>query len=247
MTRIDFEQVTLERSGQIVLQDLSFSAKSGELLVIIGPSGSGKSSLLRSINRLDEIASGRITLDGMDIADIPVIELRRQVGMVFQKTAPFPGTVAENIGFGLQLIGQKPDANRISEWMQMASLEDDLYDKDAGELSGGQEQRLGIARALANNPEILLLDEPTASLDPIATHTVEESLLKLRDRLHMTMLWVSHSIEQARRVADRVLLLDGGRLVRIDAVDVMLDPQRGDKRALAFELGDAAGLQDGEN
>jgi len=119
-----------------------------------------------------------------------------------------------------------------------------LIDKPAHELSGGQEQRLGIARALALNPSVLLLDEPTSSLDPIATHHVEESLMKLRDNTDLTMIWVSHSIEQARRIGSRVLLMDEGRVVRQDTVAAMLDPENGDKRALAFAEGDEAGLHD---
>ena len=126
--------------------------------------------------------------------------------------------------------------------MAQASLEAELADKAAADLSGGQEQRLAIARALALNPTLLLLDEPTSSLDPIATSRVEDSLLRLREQTNLTMIWVSHSIEQARRIGNRVLLLDGGCVVREDKVSAMLDPESGDKRALAFAEGDQAGL-----
>ena len=128
--------------------------------------------------------------------------------------------------------------------MAQVSLEAELADKPATDLSGGQEQRLAIARALALNPSLLLLDEPTSSLDPIATSRVEESLLRLRQQSDLTMIWVSHSIEQARRIGSRVLLLDGGRVIREDTVSAMLDPETGDKRALAFAEGDQAGLQE---
>ena len=127
--------------------------------------------------------------------------------------------------------------------MRQVSLEEGLIDQPASKLSGGQEQRLAIARALALDPSLLLLDEPTSALDPIATGRVEESLLRLRQETGLTMIWVSHSIEQARRIGSRVLLLDEGRVIREDTAEAMLDPVSGDKRALAFAEGDHAGLQ----
>ena len=242
MAEIAIQNVTLTRGKQVVLRDVSVDVADGDLLVIIGPSGSGKSSLLRTINRLNEIDSGAILLDGQPIHAMPVTELRSKVGMMFQKTSPFDGTVADNIAFGASLIEETLSRQRILELMELASLEAEFIDRPANELSGGQEQRLGIARALALNPSVLLLDEPTSSLDPIATHHVEDSLLKLRANINLTMIWVSHSIEQARRIGNRVLLLDEGRVVREDSVKVMLDPKTGDKRALAFAEGDIAGL-----
>jgi ABC-type phosphate transport system ATPase subunit len=226
----------------VILDGVSFDASQREILVIIGPSGSGKSSLLRCLNRLYQPYSGVIALNDIPIDDIPIIELRRRIGMIFQKAVAFDGTVAENIAYGPALRGEVLSHERIADLMRMASLEIEFIDRNAHELSGGQEQRLAIARALANNPEVLLLDEPTSALDPIATRHVEESLDSLRDQLGLTMIWVSHSIEQARRIADRVLLLDAGQVIRIDEVNVMLDPQLGDPRALAFAGGDEAGL-----
>jgi len=242
MAEISIQNVTLTRGKQVVLRDVSVDVADGDLLVIIGPSGSGKSSLLRAINRLNEIDSGTILFDGQPIHAMPVTELRCKVGMMFQKTSPFDGTVADNIAFGASLAGETLSRQRILELMALASLEAEFIDRPANELSGGQEQRLGIARALALNPSVLLLDEPTSALDPIATHHVEESLLKLRATIHLTMIWVSHSIEQARRIGSRVLLLDEGCVVREDSVSAMLDPKTGDKRALAFAEGDVEGL-----
>jgi len=246
MAKILIQNVSLTRNNQMVLKDVSVDVQNGDLLVIIGPSGSGKSSLLRSINRLNEIDSGTILLDGQSIHEMPVTELRCKVGMMFQKTSPFDGTVADNIAFGASLTGETLSRDRILELMELASLEAEYIDRPANELSGGQEQRLGIARALALNPSVLLLDEPTSALDPIATHNVEDSLLKLRDNTNLTMIWVSHSIEQARRIGNRVLLLDEGCVVREDNVTAMLDPQTGDKRALAFADGDIAGLHNND-
>lgn len=243
MSKLSLRDLSLKRSGATVLHDISLDVAAGELLVVIGPSGSGKSSLLRCVNRLSEIESGTIHLDGRSIYQLPVTELRRQVGMMFQKTAAFEGTVADNIAFGARLQGETLPRAVILDRMAQVSLEAELADKPAAELSGGQEQRLAIARALALNPSLLLLDEPTSSLDPIATNRVEEALMGLRERSNLTMIWVSHAIEQARRVGSRVLLLDGGRVIREDTVAAMLDPETGDKRALAFAEGDQAGLQ----
>ncbi len=244
MSYIRVENLSITRSNQPVLHAVNFAVTSGEILVIIGPSGGGKSTLLRCLNRLQEPEPSHIFLNDTDITSIPVIELRRQVGMIFQKTAPFAGTVADNLQYGPALQGKTLSQQRLGELMELASLEPELLDKNAQELSGGQEQRLAIARALANEPTVLLLDEPTSSLDPIATHHVEESLENLRDHLGLTLVWVSHAIEQARRVADRVLLLDAGEVVRVDTVDAMLNPENGDKRTLAFATGDEEGLHD---
>ena len=243
MPKLSIRNLSLTRGGATVLHDISLDVAAGELLVVIGPSGSGKSSLLRCINRLNDIDSGSIHLDGESIYEVPVTQLRRQVGMMFQKTAPFEGRVADNIVFGARLQGETLSRGAILDLMAQVSLEADLVDKPAAELSGGQEQRLAIARALALTPSLLLLDEPTSSLDPIATNHVEDSLMRLRENSNLTMIWVSHAIEQARRVGSRVLLLDGGRVIRQDTVAAMLNPETGDKRALAFAEGDKAGLQ----
>ncbi len=245
MPKLAIRNLTLKRGGATVLRDISLDVSGGELLVVIGPSGSGKSSLLRCINRLNDIDSGQIHLDGRSIYDLPVTELRRKVGMMFQKTAAFEGSVADNINFGARLQSRSLNRAEILALMGQVSLEAELADKPASDLSGGQEQRLAIARALALNPSLLLLDEPTSSLDPIATSRVEDSLMRLRQQNDLTMIWVSHSIEQARRIGSRVLLLDRGRIIREDTVAAMLDPLTGDKRALAFAEGDQAGLQAG--
>ncbi len=242
MNKLSIRNLTVRRGGALVLRDISLEVAPGELLVVIGPSGSGKSSLLRCLNRLLDIDTGEIALDGVAINTLPVTELRRKIGMIFQKTAVFEGTVAENIAYGAAMQGRALPQEAILALMRQAWLEDKLIDERASALSGGQEQRLAIARALALHPTLLLLDEPTSSLDPIATSRVEQSLLRLRREAKLTMIWVSHSIEQARRIGSRVLLLDGGRVIREDTVAAMLDPETGDARALAFAEGDSAGL-----
>lgn len=244
MSKLSIRNLQLQRGGTIALRDIDLEVAAGELLVVIGPSGSGKSSLLRCVNRLNDVAAGTILLDGVSIYNMPVTELRCKVGMIFQKTSAFEGSLADNIAFGAALRGKTLSRDKVIDLMRKASLDIELIDQTAGALSGGQEQRLALARALALDPSLLLLDEPTSSLDPIATGRVEDSLLRLRRETGLTMIWVSHSIEQARRIGSRVLLLDDGRVVREDTAEAMLDPESGDKRALAFAVGDEAGLQE---
>ncbi|HML21498.1 MAG TPA: phosphate ABC transporter ATP-binding protein [Aggregatilinea sp.] len=244
MSIIEVRALNLTRNRTPVLHGVSLSVEQGEIFVLIGPSGSGKSSLLRCLNRLEEPAPQTVFLNGDDITSLPVTTLRCRVGMVFQQSSMFPGTVADNLAYGPSLRKETLPRERLVELLEQVALDPALLDKRATELSGGQAQRVAIARALANRPDVLLLDEPTSALDPIATHAVEQTLHDLRARLNLTLIWVSHMVEQARRVADRVLMLDAGRVVRIDTVDAMLDPQHGDPRVLAFAKGDDGRMQD---
>ncbi len=235
---VEIRDLHLERGGQPVLRGVSLRVEPGETFVIVGPSGSGKSSLLRCINRLQEPAPGTVFVQGEDITTLDVITLRRRVGMVFQQPAMFPGTVAENVSFGPSLRGEPLSADRVRELLDMVTLDAGIAEKPARELSGGQAQRVAIARALANEPDILLLDEPTSALDPIATHAIEDTICHLRQQLGITVLWVSHLVEQAQRVGDRVLLLDEGRALLTGRVEEVFDAENGDPRALAFAAGD---------
>ena len=178
----------------------------------MGPSGSGKSSLLRCLNRLTEPPPGTVFYDGQDIHTIDVLHLRRQVGMVFQKPALFPGTVAENIQYGPQLYDQILTSDDIDELLTLADLPTDYANRNVSQLSGGEAQRVSLARALANRPNVLLMDEPTSALDPAAQRHIEEAVLQLRDTLGLTVLWVTHNVEEAKIVADRIYLLLNGRI-----------------------------------
>lgn len=234
---LDINNITLKRNQEIILKSISLSIQKSEVLVIIGPSGSGKSSLLRCLNRLEAIDSGKISFNGEDIYQLPILELRCQIGMVFQKTAVFDGTVADNICYGPRLQKRELTNGEVLKLMSKASLPADMINRDAHELSGGQEQRLSIARALANQPSVLLVDEPTSALDPVITHKLEEILLQLQQENGLTLIWVSHDVEQARRIADRVLMIEDGEIVRCDTVKKLLDPQHGDPHVLAFAQG----------
>ena len=205
-----------------ILHHITLEFATGKITSLIGPSGSGKSTLLRCLNRLWEPPPATIFLDDADITKLDVLTLRRRVGMLFQTAALFEGSVTTNVAYGPGLRGQNLSPARMAALLQMAGLESDLADKSADELSGGQAQRVALARALANEPEVLLLDEPTSALDPAATGRVEETILHLRDSLGLTVVWVSHSIEQVERTADEVVLLVEGQVVETGAPDHLL-------------------------
>ena len=209
-------------NGQHILNDVSLEIPAGQVTSLIGPSGSGKSSLLRCLNRLWEPPPGTVFMDGQDIIQLDVLALRRRVGMLFQTAALFQGTVASNVAFGPKLQEKELSSDRIDELLAMAGLEPSLAQKSAAELSGGQAQRVALARTLANEPDVLLLDEPTSALDPSATRHVEETVLGLRDTLGLTVVWVSHSVEQVERTADTLVLLVSGRIVEVGTPDHLL-------------------------
>lgn len=199
-------------NGAAILHDISLEIPSGSITAVIGPSGSGKSSLLRCLNRLWEPPPGSVFYDGGDITTMDVLLLRRRVGMLFQAPALFEGTVADNIAYGPGLQGRRLTSQEIAELLQMAGLDAGLAEKPVDQLSGGQAQRVSLARTLANQPDVLLLDEPTSALDPAATRKIESTIRNLRDTLNLTVLWVSHAFEQVERTADRIVLLVDGRV-----------------------------------
>lgn len=202
--------------SRIIVNDVSFDVMRGEVLAIFGPSGSGKSSLLRLINRLDEPSSGTVFLEGVDYRAIPPRQLRQKVGMILQRAFLFHGTVAENVRFGPRQQGRELSDIEVRELLQGVALEG-YEDRDIAPLSGGEAQRVAIARALANQPEVLLMDEPTSALDEESKHQVEETISKVIDQHRLTTILVTHEIAQAARLAHRVLLLREGRAESIGA------------------------------
>jgi phosphate transport system ATP-binding protein len=210
-----------------VLRNVQLTLERQSVTAIIGASGSGKSSLLRCINRLVELKpqvriTGDITLDGQSIfaPEIDVTELRRRIGMVFQKPNPFPMSIFENVAYGLRLVGEKSTRvieQRVEQSLRLAALWDEVKDRldsQAGILSGGQQQRLVIARAIAVEPEVLLLDEPASSLDPISTLRIEELIYELKSRY--TIVVVTHNMQQAARVSDWAAFMHQGSIVEYD-------------------------------
>ncbi len=180
----------------------------GSITAIVGPSGAGKSTLLRTINRLIEPTSGEVYLDGEPTSGMNTLELRRRVGMVFQLPALFGATVEEATLYGARLAGRSADAGRL---LEMAGLDASYKDKAPQSLSVGEQQRVSIARALALEPEALLVDEPTSALDEAARRRIEDLIQELNASLGLTIVLVSHALDQVERVADRVLLLVAGR------------------------------------
>jgi phosphate transport system ATP-binding protein len=207
------------------LHDITLNIREREVTAFIGPSGCGKSTLLRCLNRMNDlidgarVTEGRIKVDGVDINDrqVDVIELRKRVGMVFQKSNPFPKTIYENITYGLRIQGEKNKARLdeiVEKSLRGAALWEEVKDRlhqSALGLSGGQQQRLCIARAVAVEPEIILMDEPCSALDPIATAKVEELIHEMKKQF--TIVIVTHNMQQAARCSDRTAFFYLGRLV----------------------------------
>ncbi len=214
------------------LEDVSLEFEVNQVTALIGPSGCGKSTYLRCINRMNDLipgtrVEGRMVLDGEDIyaPGIDVVALRRRIGMVFQKPNPFPKTIFENVAYGMRVNGIKDKrylGERVEEALRSAALWDEVKDRlqtSALGLSGGQQQRLCIARALAVQPEVLLMDEPASALDPIATQKIEDLIHALKK--DFTIIIVTHSMQQAARVSDRTAFFYMGRLIEVDDTKTM--------------------------
>ena len=200
--------------GRFLVRDINFGVDQAEVLGVIGPSGAGKSTLLRLINRLDEPTSGTVLFEGQDYRSLDTLALRRSVGMVMQRPYLFPGTIAENLAFGPSQQGRSLSSGEIDSLLSEVGLVG-YAGRDALTLSGGEAQRVAITRALSNEPEVLLLDEPTSALDEASRGSVEQLLEGLIRERHLTCIWVTHSLEQARAMADRVLVLEAGRIKTI--------------------------------
>ncbi len=197
-----------------IVDDVSLEVFRGEMLGIVGASGSGKSSLLRLLNRLDEPTSGTVYLDGIDYKTIAPRELRRRVGMVTQRPFLFPGDVASNLQFGPRQRGEVLPDETIHALLRQVGLEG-FAGRDVVNLSGGEQQRVSLARALANRPEMLLLDEPTSALDEDAKLGIEQLIRDLATATRRTFVLVTHDREQARRICYRVGTMERGRLTHI--------------------------------
>ncbi len=214
------------------LYDINLDFLENKVTALIGPSGCGKSTYLRCLNRMNDLipqtrTKGEILLDASDInsPEIDVVNLRRKVGMVFQKPNPFPKTIFENIAYGLRINGERNKAKieeTVENSLKQAAIWDEAKDRlkeSALGLSGGQQQRLCIARALAVNPEVLLMDEPASALDPIATQKIEELIKKLSKEL--TIIIVTHNMQQAARVSDRTAFFYMGKLIEFNDTDIL--------------------------
>jgi putative ABC transport system ATP-binding protein len=197
-----------------IVSEISLAVQRGELLAVVGPSGSGKSSFLRLLNRLDEPTSGMVFLEGEDYRRIPPRQLRRRVGMVTQRPFLFPGDVASNLRFGPAQRGEMLTDDEIATLLEHVGLPG-FATRNVANLSGGEQQRVSLARALANRPEVLLLDEPTSALDEQAKAGVEQLIRDLINQNSLTSVLVTHDRDQARRLCDRIAIFEAGRLVQM--------------------------------
>jgi len=201
-----------------IVDNINLDVEHGAFMAIVGTSGAGKSSFLRLLNRLDEPTSGTVFFQGTDYQTIPPRKLRERVGMVMQAPYLFPGSVAENIRFGPRQRGEELPDERIEMLLERVGL-GGYEDQDTHYLSGGEAQRVSLARTLANSPDVLLLDEPTSALDEAVERGVEELLLQIINAEHLTCLIVTHDMAQAARLAKLAVLIENGRLVRVGAVE----------------------------
>ena len=229
--KVQAESLRFFYGDKQVLQDISISIPSNLVTAFIGPSGCGKSTFLRTLNRMNDVIAntrveGRVLIGGRDIyaRDIDVVDLRRRVGMVFQKSNPFPKSIFDNIAYGIRLnkmTNSKSDLDdRIEKSLRSAAIWDEVKDRlhdSALALSGGQQQRICIARALAIEPDVLLMDEPASALDPIATQRIEELVYQLKK--DYTIVIVTHNMQQAARVSDLTAFFWLGRLIEVGRTD----------------------------
>jgi osmoprotectant transport system ATP-binding protein len=213
---VEFADVSFTVSGRSVLRGISFRVEQGTTTALLGRSGSGKTTLLRTVNALVRPTSGRVLLDGRDVASEEVIALRRGIGYVIQETGLFPHmSVERNVGMTLELAGKSRAEikARAAEMLRMVGIPEDAAQRYPWQLSGGQRQRVGVARALANEPKVLLMDEPFGALDPLTRSEMQTMLRDLLQRTGLTTLIVTHDLEEALYLADRVVLLEDGAVV----------------------------------
>jgi len=247
MNKLEINNLNLFYGKNHALKDISLIIPERQVTALIGPSGCGKSTLLRTLNRMNDLIAGvkitgEVKFENEDIyAEIDVQDLRMRVGMVFQKANPFPMSIYENVAFGLKAQGMKDKkqlAKIVEESLRSAALWDEVSDRLnmlATGLSGGQQQRLCIARAIAMEPEVILMDEPTSALDPIATHKIEELMDELRKKF--TIVIVTHSMNQAKRISDKTAFFWMGELVEHgDTAELFSNPI--DKRTQGYVSGE---------
>lgn len=205
-----------------IVSDFTYAFERRKIHSIIGPSGAGKSSLLRLLNRLDEQTSGEVIFEGVSITNTPPCELRRKIGYCFQTPCLFPGTVRDNLLYAEPDLSEV-DINRLMSQVQITS---DLLNQNTETLSVGQSQRVALGRLLAMEPEVLLLDEPTSALDPAYTEAIERMIVALANDIGLTIIMVTHSPDQALRMAGPTLLLVGGKLVEYGTSEQVINSPR---------------------
>jgi osmoprotectant transport system ATP-binding protein len=232
---IEVQEVTRRYGERLAVDGVSFRVEAGELLALVGASGSGKTTTLKMINRLVAPSSGRVFVEGEDAATLETHRLRRRIGYVFQGIGLFPHmSVGENVAVPLRLAGWGGERARarVTELLSLVELDPQLASRKPSDLSGGQQQRVGVARALAVSPRLMLLDEPFGALDPLTRDRLQQSFLELRRRLGLTAVLVTHDMAEALLLADRVGVMNAGRLVQIGSPAELLRAPADDHVAL---------------
>jgi len=227
---IRFDDVTkVYDDGTVAIENLSFEVDEGTTTVLVGPSGCGKTTTMKLVNRLEDPTEGTVYFEGEDVQEQDPIDLRRRIGYVIQEIGLFGHmSVAENVATVPELKGWDRDRidDRVNELLALMDLPpDDFRDQYPGELSGGQRQRVGVARALAADPDVLLMDEPFGALDPITRENLQNEFLDIQERIDTTILFVTHSIDEALKMGDKIAIFDVGELVRYDTpADILENP-----------------------
>jgi osmoprotectant transport system ATP-binding protein len=223
---IQFESITKTFKAKQVLSDVSFDVGKGSLVAIIGESGCGKTTLLKMINRLVKPTGGRILIDGTDIRQINEVELRRNIGYVIQQTGLFPHmTVRENIELIPKIQKMPPEmlSKNTRRLMEMVGLDcEEFLERYPTELSGGQQQRIGVARAFATDPEVILMDEPFSALDPLTRSDLQDELMELQSKLKKTIIFVTHDMDEAVKIADQICIMRDGKILQYDTPENIL-------------------------
>ncbi|MCL6547370.1 MAG: betaine/proline/choline family ABC transporter ATP-binding protein [Alicyclobacillus sp.] len=224
---VAFQHVTkVYQGGRPAIEDLTLEIRTGELMVFIGPSGCGKTTTLRMVNRLEEPTSGTVEIDGRDVRSYQPVELRRGIGYTVQQTGLFPHmTIRENIEVVPRLLGWPKDRReaRVRELLNLVNMRyEEFAHRYPRQLSGGQQQRVGVLRSLAADPPIILMDEPFGALDPISREALQVELKRLQSQLHKTIVFVTHDIDEAIRLGDRIAVFQTGRLVQVGTPEDIL-------------------------
>jgi osmoprotectant transport system ATP-binding protein len=239
MIRLSHVCKTFDGGNTFVVDDLSLEVKKGETLVLLGSSGCGKTTTLKMINGLVEATSGTIELDGCDVSGVDPVELRRSIGYVFQGIGLFPHmTVEANVSIVLRLLGKpvSEQKEKAHNWLQTVGLEpSDYAQRYPHELSGGQQQRIGVARAMAADPEVLLMDEPFGALDAITRDALQQELIQLRKQLTKTIVFVTHDLFEALALADRIAVMNGGKIEQLGAPSELMQAPATDFVEQLFE------------
>ncbi|WP_342431874.1 ABC transporter ATP-binding protein [Neobacillus sp. FSL H8-0543] len=226
MNLIEFKDIEKKYKNKTVIKPFTLNIEAGQLVVFIGPSGCGKTTLLKMINKLIQPTSGRIFVNGKDISTINPIELRRNIGYVIQNTGLFPHmSIKENLELIPKLKGEDPDSigKKTKELLELVGLDpEDFLERFPKELSGGQQQRIGVARAFSTNSDIILMDEPFSALDPVTRSSLQDELFQMQKELNKTIIFVTHDMDEAIKIADKICILKDGDILQFDTPENIL-------------------------